>query len=244
MNKISLLAIAMIVLAALCVPAQAATIRGTVLDQALPHAGLIPYGSVELSRKSGTSWVHVDSSGLSESQTTFSFEGLAAGTYGLRIEGYNYVTEYYDNTTLYASRAEITVAAAETRDVGTIYAGKLFIRLANVSLSGDEVPPEGGRITATFDVVNDTATDQDVVVVAILDAARNIRNATRVHGLIQAGKRSLTVPAHSTVTSTKAIDIPGTAAAGTMFGVYLDLTHDTWKPLANREKAGYILKHP
>jgi hypothetical protein len=244
MRKILLFVSAMIVLAAFCLPAQAATIRGNVLEQAVPHNGVSPYGTVELDRKSGTGWSYVAVAWVNESETSFRFDGLAAGTYSLRIEGYNYVTEYYNNTTVYESRTEITVATAATVNVGNIYLNHLRVWLTNASLSGNEVPRGGGTIVATFDVVNDTADDMDVEVMVILDARRNIQNATAVHGLLQADSKSLTVPAHSTVTSTKAIFIPRTAAASTHFDVELDLTHDKWKPLANAVHLGSIYKHP
>ncbi|ABK16361.1 hypothetical protein [Syntrophobacter fumaroxidans] len=244
MKKYSLFLSAIIVLAAFSFPTQAATIRGRVLEQAPPHNGLATYGSVTLYKKSGTSWVYTSTAHITTTNVSFLFKGLAAGTYSLRIEGYNYKTEYYNNTTVYENRTEITLAADTIRNVGDIYLNPLPIRLANASLSTHNVPAAGGRVIATFDVVNDTAADKELLVMIMLEAKRTIQNATIVSGELQGASKSVTVPAHSTVTATKAIDIPETVPAHTRFDVNLHLTQDKWWPQANPEFLGIIYKSP
>ncbi|HOI94322.1 MAG TPA: hypothetical protein PK250_06405 [Syntrophobacter fumaroxidans] len=244
MKKYSLFLSAIIVLAAFSFPTQAATIQGRVLEQAPPHNGLATYGSVTLYRKSGTNWEYTSTAHITTSNVSFLFQGLAVGTYSLRIEGYNYKTEYYNNTTLYENRTEITLADDDTRNVGNIYLNPLPIRLANASLSSHNVPAAGGRVIATFDVVNDTAADKKLLVLIMLEAQRTIQNSTIVSGELQGAGKSVTVPAHSTVTATKAIDIPETVPARTRFDVNLHLTQDKWLPQANPVFLGIIYKSP
>jgi len=244
MKKYSLFLSAIIVLAAFSFPSQAATIQGRVLEQAPPHNGLATYGRATLYRKSGTSWNYASSAPISATNVSFRFQGLAAGTYYLRVEGYNYRTEYYNNTTLYENKTEMTLAADDTKNVGNIYLNPLSIRLANASLSTHNVPAAGGRVIATFDVVNDTAVDKELLVMIMLEAKRTIHNATIVSGELQGASKSVTVPAHSTVTATKAIDIPETVPAHTRFDVNLHLTQDKWWPQANPEFLGIIYKSP
>jgi hypothetical protein len=242
MTKLSLFLSVVVVLAAFCVPAQAATIQGRVLEAELPHNGLVGDGGVSLSRKNGTDWDYVSSASVDETNTTFLFEGLTAGTYSLRISGESYVTEYYNNTTLYRDRTEITVAAGDTWDAGDIYLRHVPFRLVNASLSGHEVPAAGGTINAQVDVVNDSTTAQTFLLWAMLNSMRTVLNATYIAGDIQSGSRFVTVPAHSTVTTTVGIAIPATAEPSVSYHVRLQLGFDRWRPLSDPVYAGYIAK--
>jgi hypothetical protein len=242
MIKVSLFLSVVVVLAAFCVPAQAATIQGRVLEAELPHNGLTGDGGVSLSRKNGTNWDYVSSASVDETSTTFLFEGLTAGTYSLRISGESYVTEYYNNTTRYQDRTEITVAAGDTWDAGDIYLRHVPFRLVNANLSSHEVPVAGGTIRAHVDVVNDGTTAQTFLLRAMLNSMRTVSNATYIAGNLQGGSRSVTVPAHSTVTTTVAITIPASAEPGVSYHVRLQLGVDKWRPLSNPVYAGYIAK--
>lgn len=244
MRKLSLFLSVVVALAAFVVPAQAASIQGTVLEAELPHNGLSGDGGVGLYRKNGTSWDYLSSASVDGTTTTFLFDGLAAGTYSLRISGESYVTEYYNNTTLQADRTEITVAAGDTWDAGNIYLQHIPYRLVNASLSGHSVPAGGGTITAGVDVVNDTGTDQRLLVRVMLTSMRTAHNSTYVAGDLMCGSRYVTVPARSTITTTVGISIPGTAESSVSYHARLQLGVDQWRPLAGPVYAGYIAKLP
>jgi len=242
MRRVALLLGVVIVLAVFCVPVQGATIQGNVLEARTPHNPLNGDGRVTLSRKSGTEWVYASGTSVDETDTTFAFSGLAAGTYSLFVTADDYVSEYYNNTTLEGERTEITLAAGDTYDAGDIYLRALPIRLVNPTLSSHSVPASGGTVRATVDVVNDTAAEKTVLVRAMLTAMRTAFNATDIHSMHQCGSRTVTVPARSTVSTTISIVIPGSASPDVDYNVRLYLGLDKWRPLSAPLYAGYIAK--
>ncbi|ABK16362.1 hypothetical protein [Syntrophobacter fumaroxidans] len=242
MRRVSLLLSVVIVLAALCVPVRGATIQGSVLEAKAPHNPLSRDGRVTLYKKSGTEWVYASGASVDETDTTFAFSGLAAGAYSLFVTGDDYVSEYYNNTTLEGERTEIPLAADDTYDAGDIYLRDLPIRLDNPALSSHSVPASGGTVSATVDVVNDTTAEKTVLVRAVLTAMRTAFNATYIRTMHQCGSKTVTVPAHTTVSTTVSIVIPGSASPDVDYNVQLHLGLDKWRPLSDSLYAGYIAK--
>lgn len=225
-----------------CLPANAATVTGEVRDLAT-NLGL--NGSVKAYWQDPvtTQWEMAGYAAVSESDPTFTFSSLQAGDYYFSFEAPNYISEFYNNVTIYDSRKIITLGQSQTRSLGTAYLKPLPIRFSSCQIFDNQVPPGGGTITVECILMNDTATDRTIAVWARVAPFRTVYNSTFVSDSYSTPLQKVFIGANSTIPVLISFDVPANApSGGSIADVFVNCGFNRWVPLTREAYVGNITK--
>lgn len=225
---------------------EAATLNGTVLEAGTDH-GINAWGDLYAYRYvvDTDEWVFENQDYVDSGKLTFSIPDLPEGTYYLLIEtNGSYVSKFYRNTTKFDQKTLITLTAAQVRDLGTIYMALLPIRLDNCQVTGSPVPTEGGTVTVSCDVVNDTAQAKKILVWPLYHTYRVIYNQTRSYCDSQfAPAKFVTVEAHSSAIADFSMVVSRNAPEGD-HDIQMNCGFNRYTPLIPGMWAGYFHTGP
>ncbi|MFZ2445804.1 MAG: hypothetical protein WAW37_05565 [Syntrophobacteraceae bacterium] len=231
MKKLAVFLCVVLVLALTCFSARAATVTGEVLDQATGLA-VETNGSIYANKwnSESSNWEFVTSTTFGPTDTNFTFSNLQAGTYYFAAYAPGYVSEYYNNKTVFDSKNQVTLTASQTKNLATILLKPLPIRLSNFQVMGNQVPAEGGNVRVRCDVVNDYASSRVVVVWPTIRADRTLYGSTYTSDKFDgAPAKTVTVGANSVVTVTFWVTVPASAPPGSSY-IYMHCGQSKWAP--------------